>query len=178
MQLPTGKALTVCGAADVFLDALGKPNTVRNYGIGVGKTAERLGEGRPLATVTDEEIGEPLELLWGTAAVNTWNSRRAVVMPWLGWYGERGSGVPASRPGRSGWRCWAPRPRRARLRGRLGGHHPHHRPAWPDGPAVGSGEPPAGRVAGSSARSARPGSVSGPGAPAGRPVNAPPPPHP
>ncbi|MGW3603427.1 hypothetical protein [Micromonospora sp. NPDC005161] len=63
VQRPAGKALTVRAAADVFLDSLGNPNTVRNYGIGVGKTAERLGEAR--------------ELLWGTAAVNTWNSRRA-----------------------------------------------------------------------------------------------------
>ncbi|MER0478108.1 site-specific integrase [Streptomyces sp. Edi2] len=90
VQLPTGKALTVRAAADVFLDSLGNPNTVRNYGIGVGKTAERIGEGRPLASVADDEIGEALELLWGTAAVNTWNSRRAGVLSWLGWCRDRG----------------------------------------------------------------------------------------
>jgi len=90
VQLPAGKALTVRAAADVFLDSLGNPNTVRNYGIGVGKTAERLGEARPLASVADDEIGEVLELLWGTAAVNTWNSRRAGVLSWLGWCRERG----------------------------------------------------------------------------------------
>ncbi len=54
------------------------------------KTAERLGEVRPLASVADDEIGEALELLWGTAAVNTWNSRRAGVLSWLGWCHERG----------------------------------------------------------------------------------------
>lgn len=90
VQLPTGKALTVRAAADVFLDSLGNPNTVRNYGIGVGKTAERLGEARLLVSVADDEIGESLELLWGTAAVNTWNSRRAGVLSWLGWCRERG----------------------------------------------------------------------------------------
>ncbi|MFF4647071.1 tyrosine-type recombinase/integrase [Streptomyces sp. NPDC001389] len=90
VQLPAGKALTVRAAADVFLDSLGNPNTVRSYGIGVGKTAERLGEARPLASVADDEIGEVLELLWGTAAVNTWNSRRAGVLSWLGWCRERG----------------------------------------------------------------------------------------
>lgn len=90
VQLSAGKALTVRAAADVFLDSLGNPNTVRNYGIGVGKTAERLGEARPLALVADDEIGEALELLWGTAAVNTWNSRRAGVLSWLGWCRERG----------------------------------------------------------------------------------------
>ncbi|MFD8218330.1 tyrosine-type recombinase/integrase [Streptomyces sp. NPDC059697] len=95
VQLPTGKALTVRAAADVFLDSLGNPNTVRNYGTGVGKTAERLGESRPLETVADDEIGEVLELLWGTAAVNTWNARRAAVLSWLGWCRERGYGAPA-----------------------------------------------------------------------------------
>lgn len=52
----------------MFLGSLGNPNTVRNYGIGVGKTAERLGESRPLASVADDEIGEALELLWGTSS--------------------------------------------------------------------------------------------------------------
>ncbi|MCY0933335.1 site-specific integrase [Streptomyces sp. H34-S4] len=95
VQLPAGKMLTVRAAADVFLDSLGNPNTVRNYGIGVGKTAERLGEGRPLTSVADDEIGEALELLWGSAAVNTWNARRASVLSWLGWCGERGYDGPA-----------------------------------------------------------------------------------
>lgn len=98
VQLPAGKALTVRAAADVFLDSLGNPNTVRNYGIGVGKTAEQLGETRPLASVADDEIGEVLELLWGTVAVNTWNARRAGVQSWLGWCAERayeGPTVPA-----------------------------------------------------------------------------------
>ena len=85
VQLPTGKALTVRAAADAFLDSLRNPNTVRSYATGVGKTAERIGEARPLGAVADDEIGEALELLWGTAAVNTWNARRAAVLSWLGW---------------------------------------------------------------------------------------------
>jgi hypothetical protein len=83
VQLPAGKALTVRTTADAFLDSLDNTNTLRSYATGVGKTAERLGEVRPLATVPDDEIGEALELLWGTAAVNTWNARRAAVLPWL-----------------------------------------------------------------------------------------------
>jgi hypothetical protein len=65
VQFPAGKALTVRSAADVFLGSLGNPDTARNYGIGVGKTAERLGEDRPFASVADDEVGESLELLWG-----------------------------------------------------------------------------------------------------------------
>ncbi|BAU81403.1 recombinase [Streptomyces laurentii] len=56
----------------------------------MGKTAERLGEARPLASVADDEIGGALEQLWGEAAVNTWNARRAAVLSWLGWCAERG----------------------------------------------------------------------------------------
>lgn len=98
VALPTGgtagKTLTVATAADAFLGSLGNPNTVRNYGIGIGKSVERLGEAKPLASVTDEEIGEALELLWGSAAVNTWNARRASVGSWLAWCRERGYDAP------------------------------------------------------------------------------------
>ncbi|MDT0544917.1 tyrosine-type recombinase/integrase [Streptomyces lonegramiae] len=94
VRLPAGKALTVRAAADVFLDSLDNANTLRSYGIGVGKTAEHLGEARPLATVADDEIGGALEQLWGEAAVNTWNARRAAVLSWLGWCVERGYDGP------------------------------------------------------------------------------------
>ncbi|KAF4407957.1 hypothetical protein GCU69_16405 [Streptomyces lycii] len=84
VQLPAGKALTVRTAADVFLGSLDNPNTLRSYGIGVGKTAEHLGEDRPLAVVADDEDGSTLELSWGSSAVNTWNARRSAVLSWLG----------------------------------------------------------------------------------------------
>lgn len=95
LLLPTGKALTVRTASDAFLDSLTNPNTVRNYGIALGKTAEHLGEGRPLAAVADDEIGGALELLWGSSAVNTWNARRGAVLSWTGWCAERGYDGPA-----------------------------------------------------------------------------------
>ncbi|MEU7749337.1 site-specific integrase [Nonomuraea sp. NPDC049158] len=94
VHLPVGKTLSVRTAADAFLDSLGNANTIRTYGIGVGKTALRLGEDRPLASVADDEVGEALEALWGTAAVNTWNARRASVLSWLGWCRERGHEAP------------------------------------------------------------------------------------
>ncbi|WP_433501765.1 tyrosine-type recombinase/integrase (plasmid) [Sphaerimonospora sp. CA-214678] len=95
VQLPAGRALTVRDAADAFLDSIGNPNTARTYAIGVGKTVERIGEARPLASVADDEIGESLEMLWGTAAINTWNARRAAVLSWLAWCRERGHDAPA-----------------------------------------------------------------------------------
>ncbi|HEV7932901.1 MAG TPA: hypothetical protein VGP70_11385 [Actinomadura sp.] len=114
LLLPTGKALTARTAADAFLDSLANPNTVRNYGIAVGKTADRVGEGRPLASVADDEIGEALELLWGSSAVNTWNARRGAVLSWTSWCTERGTTGRRSRPGRSGCRRRIPTPRCAR----------------------------------------------------------------
>lgn len=69
-------------------------STVRSYGIGIGKIVEQLGETRPLVSVADEEIGEVLKLLWGSAAVNTWNARRASVGAWLAWCRERGHDAP------------------------------------------------------------------------------------
>lgn len=95
VQLPTGKALTVHAAADRFLDSVDNPNTARGYATAVGKMAEQLGEGRPLAAVADDEIGQALELLWGNAAVNTWNTRRAAVLSWLGWCAQRGYEGPS-----------------------------------------------------------------------------------
>ncbi|GAA3618021.1 hypothetical protein GCM10022419_124420 [Nonomuraea rosea] len=94
-QLPTGQHLTVPAAADAFLDTLPNPNTVRAYAAGVGKIALRLGEHRPLAAVADDEIGEVLETLWGGAAVNTWNARRAAVLSWLAWCQQRSHTTPA-----------------------------------------------------------------------------------
>ena len=96
VALPTNpSALTIGRAAELFLDSLGNPNTFRAYGAGVGKTADRLGERRPLAAVADDEVGEALELLWGGAAVNTWNARRAAVLSWLAWCRERGHDAPS-----------------------------------------------------------------------------------
>ncbi|WP_235877055.1 site-specific integrase [Saccharopolyspora terrae] len=82
-------ALTVGRPAELFLDSLANPNTLRGYATAVGKTAAKLGEDRPLATVTDDEVGEALESLWGQAAVGTWNARRAAVGSWLSWCRER-----------------------------------------------------------------------------------------
>lgn len=44
--------------------------------------------------MADDEIGEALELLWGSSAVNTWNARRAAVLSWLAWCRERGDDAP------------------------------------------------------------------------------------
>ncbi|MGN2639339.1 tyrosine-type recombinase/integrase [Nocardia takedensis] len=98
---------TLRTAAEAFLDTIRSRNTRRAYGIAVVKTVDQL-DGRapdevrtpcrPLASVTDDEIGAVLESLWGSAAVNTWNARRAAVAKWLSWCREQGWDAPAIPP--------------------------------------------------------------------------------
>lgn len=100
-------ARTLRTAAEAFLDTIGSANTRRAYGIAVVKTVDQLdarhdgltAASRALDSVTDTEVGAALETLWGTAAVNTWNARRAAVARWLSWCAEQGwtaPSVPAS----------------------------------------------------------------------------------
>ncbi|MFD8246758.1 hypothetical protein [Nocardia sp. NPDC059691] len=73
-------------SAEAFLDTIGSANTRRASGIAIVKTVDALdGHGpegliarsRALDSVSDAEIGAALESLWGAAAVNTRNARRA-----------------------------------------------------------------------------------------------------
>lgn len=41
VQLPTGKAVTVRAAADLFLDSLGSPHTTHHNQEGAGRPAQR-----------------------------------------------------------------------------------------------------------------------------------------
>ncbi len=80
MTWPAG--VVVISSRDFSID-LSRRSGART--IGVGKTAERLGEDWPLASVADDEAGESLELLWGTTAVNTWNAAgRRCSRSWAG----------------------------------------------------------------------------------------------
>ncbi len=103
----TSKPITIRAAGDAYLDSIPSINTRRAYATAVDKTAEQLGATRPLADVADDEIGEVLETLWGEAAVNTSNARRAAVASWLAWCREHGHPapvVPVCSPWRAGCR--------------------------------------------------------------------------
>ncbi|HWU08777.1 MAG TPA: site-specific integrase, partial [Streptomyces sp.] len=54
-------AATVRTAADRYLDAITVANTRRTYTTALGKVVPELGEGRPLSSVADDEIGQALE---------------------------------------------------------------------------------------------------------------------
>lgn len=91
---PAGQPLTVRASADAFLSSLENPTTVQNYGAGINKIAESLGEGQSMASVTGEEIAEAFELLWASSSVNTWNTRHTAVASWLRWCRVCGHDAP------------------------------------------------------------------------------------
>jgi len=102
-RLHTPPARTLRSAAEAFLDTIGSANTRRAYGIAIVKTVDQLdghgpdglvGPSRTLDAVTATEVGAALEALWGQAAVNTWNARRAAVGKWLSWCAEQGWTAP------------------------------------------------------------------------------------
>ena len=51
----------------------------------IDKLAAELDPARRLAEVSDREIADALETLWGDAAASTWNRNRAAVGSWLSW---------------------------------------------------------------------------------------------
>ncbi|WP_236051970.1 tyrosine-type recombinase/integrase [Nonomuraea cypriaca] len=62
-----GGGVTLVAAADAFLatSRTANPNTHRAYASAIDRTIERLGRDRPLAEVTDAEVGHALAELWG-----------------------------------------------------------------------------------------------------------------
>ncbi|WP_431904514.1 tyrosine-type recombinase/integrase [Nonomuraea sp. bgisy101] len=82
-----GGGVTLVAAADAFLATprTANPNTHRAYASAIDRTIERLGRDRPLAEVTDAEVGHALAELWGASAPATWNRNRAAITSWLTW---------------------------------------------------------------------------------------------
>ncbi|MGW0810286.1 hypothetical protein [Nonomuraea sp. NPDC002799] len=68
-----GGHVTLAAAADAFLATArtANPNTHRAYASAIDRTIDRLGRDRPLAEVTDAEIGTVLADLWGTSLRQT-----------------------------------------------------------------------------------------------------------
>jgi integrase len=78
----------------------GNPHTLRAYTNVLDRLGERLGPGRVLAGVADDEIGDALDALWSEAAPSTWNRNRAAVGSWLTWCVDKrhwtAPGLPAA----------------------------------------------------------------------------------
>ncbi|RSN15653.1 site-specific integrase [Nonomuraea sp. WAC 01424] len=82
-----GAGVSLAAAADAFLATArtANPNTHRAYASAIDRTIAALGRDRPLAEVTDAEIGAALAELWGGRAPATWNRNRAALTSWLTW---------------------------------------------------------------------------------------------
>lgn len=92
--LSPAHAITLRQACDDFCDQVTKAHTKKAYAIALERVTRELGPGRLLADVDGAEIAAVLEDAWGTAAVNTWNARRAAVVSWLAWCRRRGDVAP------------------------------------------------------------------------------------
>ncbi|MGI5290595.1 tyrosine-type recombinase/integrase [Nonomuraea polychroma] len=82
-----GGHITLAAAADAFLATprTANPNTHRAYASAIDRVTTLVGRDRPLADVTDTEIGTALAELWGASAPTTWNRNRAASTSWLAW---------------------------------------------------------------------------------------------
>ncbi|MGV9384110.1 hypothetical protein ACWDRB_50425 [Nonomuraea sp. NPDC003707] len=82
-----GGGVSLAAAADAFLATprTANPITHRAYASAIDRVTARLGRNRPLADVTDTEIGAALTELWSASAPATWNRNRAAVTSWLLW---------------------------------------------------------------------------------------------
>lgn len=93
--LPTERALTVRRAVDDYCDQLRNPRTRKTYAIALERVVAGAGGDRLLADVDGADLAQVLEEAWGSAAANTWNTRRAAVLSWLAWCQRRGDAVPS-----------------------------------------------------------------------------------
>jgi integrase len=90
-KAPRGAAVTLQAAADAFLSSprCENANTRRAYAGVIDKIASQLGASRPLADISNDDIGAVLNREWASAHESTWNRNRAAVNAWLTWCGER-----------------------------------------------------------------------------------------
>ena len=90
-KAPRGAAVTLQAAADAFLSSprCENANTRRAYAGVIDKIASQLGASRPLADISNDDIGAVLNREWASAYESTWNRNRAAVNAWLTWCRER-----------------------------------------------------------------------------------------
>ncbi|MFJ6478685.1 MULTISPECIES: RNA polymerase sigma factor [unclassified Streptomyces] len=83
---PTGHGPTLGEAARDFLarDEL-DPATVRSYGQTLRRLLLDLGDRRPLASLTADQVAGVVRAAWGGAAARTWNRHRSAVRSFGSW---------------------------------------------------------------------------------------------
>ncbi|MDQ0309337.1 RNA polymerase sigma factor (sigma-70 family) [Kitasatospora herbaricolor] len=86
---PAAGAVRTLGDATAEFLARGDldTGTVRSYGQTLRRLGLALGERRPLATVTPEDVARTFTASWGAAAAATWNRHRSAVRSFGTWAG-------------------------------------------------------------------------------------------
>lgn len=80
-----GARRTFGAAVDAFLSVSRPDTTARTYAGTMERLAARLGRDRLLASVTDDELEDAANALWGHLAPRTWNRHVATVRSFLSW---------------------------------------------------------------------------------------------
>jgi len=93
----TGRVTAIAGAErtlghaiDAFLTQPRAATTHRTYTRTREHLTRQLGHDRPLRAVTDEELAEAVEGLWGERAPRTWNRHVATIRSFLSWCRRHG----------------------------------------------------------------------------------------
>jgi len=85
-----GAGRTLGTAVDAFLSVSRPDTTARTYAGTMERLAAVLGRDRPLAGITDDELADAAEELWGELAPRTWNRHVATVRSFLAWCRDHG----------------------------------------------------------------------------------------
>jgi hypothetical protein len=80
-----GAGRTLGAAVDAFLSVSRPDTTARTYAGTMERLAERIGRDRPLAGVTNEELANAANELWGNLAPRTWSRHVATVRSFISW---------------------------------------------------------------------------------------------
>jgi len=82
---------------DAFLSSArcANPNTRRAYTTVLDRVLAELGDDRPLAEVSGDELAGVVEAAWTGAGAATWNRNRAAVSSWLSWCAKNRYPAPA-----------------------------------------------------------------------------------
>ncbi len=78
---------TARSAVDGFLASprCANPNTQRAYASALDRLLDQIGGGVVLSDVSDQQLAQAVQGLWGQRAPATWNRNRAAVAAWLTW---------------------------------------------------------------------------------------------
>ncbi|MET0233119.1 MAG: RNA polymerase sigma factor [Kibdelosporangium sp.] len=83
-EIPVAPSVTLGQSTQEFLARL-TTTTARSYGQTLGRLTKTLGTGRPLVSLSAEDVTRVFALAWAGAAARTWNRHRAAIRSFSEW---------------------------------------------------------------------------------------------